>query len=306
MASHIRGIIVPMITPFNEKLEIDFEALKWLVEFLEDSGVHGLFPASTTGEFVHLSREERDALVESVVEYHGRSMVLPGISSNNTLEAVEYGRRYIDLGVDGVIVTPPYYFKPRLEGVKRHFSIIAEKLDTRVVIYNIPSLTGITLPVGLVADLAEEYSNIAGMKITYNNFTYLRQAILSLKQVNKDFSILTGIADMLLPNLMAGGDGGIVALANFAPRLLVNLYTSYIEGELEKAILYWRKILGLSRLYDIAETPVVIKETLHKLYGTVKPYTRPPLLPLPGEARTKLETILGEAGLIPSPAGRSL
>ncbi|MCE4614305.1 MAG: dihydrodipicolinate synthase family protein, partial [Desulfurococcales archaeon] len=217
----IRGIIVPMITPFQEDYSLDFDGVKWLVEFLEDNNAHGLFPASTTGEFVHLSREERDSLVRLVVEHHRRSLVLPGVSSNSTLEAVEFGRRYVDLGVDGVIATPPYYFKPRREGLFQHFATLAENVDSPVIIYNIPSLTGNLLTVDLLRDLTSEYSNLVGIKITYPDFTYLRRAIIELKEVNPQFSILTGIGDMLLPNLMAGGDGGVVALANFDPKLLV-------------------------------------------------------------------------------------
>jgi 4-hydroxy-tetrahydrodipicolinate synthase len=283
----IRGIIVPMITPFREDYSLDVDGVTWLVEFLESNGVHGLFPASTTGEFVHLSREERDELVELVVEYHKRALVLPGVSANSTMKAVEYGRKYVDLGVDGVISTPPYYFKPRREGLFRHFGTIAERVDAPVIIYNIPSLTGNLLTVDLLRDLISEYSNIVGVKITYSDFTYLRRAVIELKQVNPRFSILTGIGDMLLPNLMAGGDGGVVALANFDPKLLVGLYETYVSGNLEAAVALWRRVLELSEIYDIAETPVVIKQTLYLIKGVIKPVTRPPLLPL-DEARLKV------------------
>jgi len=295
---NIRGIIVPMITPFQEDYSLDVDGVKWLVEFLENNGVHGLFPASTTGEFVHLSREERDSLVSMVVDHHKRALVLPGVSANSTLEAVEFGRKYVDMGVDGVIATPPYYFKPRREGLFRHFGTLAEKIDAPVIIYNIPNLTGNLLTVDLLSDLIKEYSNLVGIKITYSDFTYLRRAVVELKEVNPSFSILTGIGDMLLPNLMAGGDGGVVALANFDPKLLVGLYETYVSGNLEAAVSLWRRILELSEVYDIAETPVVIKEALHLIKGVIKPITRPPLLPLDEARRRVLVEKLSRLGLL--------
>ncbi|MEB3756303.1 MAG: dihydrodipicolinate synthase family protein [Desulfurococcales archaeon] len=295
---NIRGIIVPMITPFQEDYSLDVDGVKWLVEFLENNGVHGLFPASTTGEFVHLSREERDSLVSMVVDHHKRALVLPGVSANSTLEAVEFGRKYVDMGVDGVIATPPYYFKPRKEGLFRHFGTLAEKIDAPVIIYNIPSLTGNLLTVDLLSDLIKEYSNLVGIKITYSDFTYLRRAVIELKEVNPSFSILTGIGDMLLPNLMAGGDGGVVALANFDPKLLVGLYETYVSGNLDAAVSLWRRVLELSEVYDIAETPVVIKEALHLIKDVIKPITRPPLLPLDEARRRVLVEKLSRLGLL--------
>ncbi|MCE4606557.1 MAG: dihydrodipicolinate synthase family protein [Desulfurococcales archaeon] len=295
---NIRGIIVPMITPFREDYTIDADGSKWLVEFLENNGVHGLFPAGSTGEFVHLSRDERDSLVSLVVGSHKRALVLPGVSANSTLEAIEFGRKYVDLGVDGVIATPPYYFKPRREGLFQHFGNLAEKIDAPVIIYNIPSLTGNLITVDLLRDLIWEYSNISGIKITYSDFTYLRRAIIELKEVNPRFSILTGIGDMLLPNLMAGGDGGVVALANFDPKLLVGLYKTYVSGNLEASVSLWRRLLELSEIYDIAETPVVIKEALHLVRGIIKPVTRPPLLPLDDARRKALVEKLSRLGLL--------
>ena len=292
------GVIVPMITPFREDYMVDLEALDWLVGYLEENGVHGLFPASTTGEFVHLTREERDLVVGRVIETHRHAAVLPGVTANSTLEAVELARRYVDMGADGVIVAPPYYFKPRRTGLLRHFSLLAEKVDAPVIIYNIPSLTGNPIEVDLLEELAGEYSNITGVKITHPDLTYLRRVIIRLKSLNKNFSILTGVADLMLPNLMAGGDGGIVALANLAPRLLIDLYDKYTRGDCQQAVAVWRKILELSALYDMAETPVVVKEALHMIHPEIKPVTRPPLLPLDVEKRGMLRSLLHRLGLL--------
>jgi len=188
--SGFNGVIVPMVTPFTEDYKVDLDGLEWLVRFLEDSGVHGLFPASTTGEFVHLTKEERDLVVGRVIEVHKYAAVLPGVTANSTLEAVELARKYVDLGADGVIAAPPYYFKPRREGLLHHFSLLAEKVDAPIIVYNIPSLTGNPVDADLLSQLASEYGNIVGVKITYPDLTYLRRVIIELKSMRRRFSIL--------------------------------------------------------------------------------------------------------------------
>ncbi|MHA1617624.1 MAG: dihydrodipicolinate synthase family protein [Candidatus Njordarchaeales archaeon] len=296
------GVIVPMITPFKKDYSIDFEALKWLTEFLMRKGVHGLFPYSTTGEFVHLKPGEGIKIVETVLEEAKNSVkIIPGISSNTTLECIELGKKMEDLGVDGVIATPPFFFKLKTKHLIEHFSGIASRLSLPIIVYNIPSLTGNPIPVEVYEKLAKEHSNIAGAKITYDSVSYLRNLIIALKEVRKDFSILTGLDDMFLYTLLIGGDGGIMACANFAPQIHVELYNAYRNGEYEKAIGLSRKLAKLARIYDYASSfPSAIK-TAFKILGTpVKPVVRPPLTPEPSEVEEKIRMILTELGLVGS------
>lgn len=142
-----RGIITPMITPFREDFSLDLEAVRWLAHRQARGGVHGVFPNSTTGEFVHLDRREAVSLVEVILEeIGGKLWVLPGISDNSTDRAVELGLRFKEMGVSGVIVTPPFFFKVDRERLKFHFTRIAERVDLPIIIYNIPSTTGINIP----------------------------------------------------------------------------------------------------------------------------------------------------------------
>jgi len=225
----MQGIIVPMITPFKEDLSIDFEATEWLVERLERGEVDGIFPYSTTGEFVHLSEEEGVSLAEKVIDSSKRAMILPGISSNSTDTSIRLGRRMKEIGANGVVVTPPFFFKLREEHLILHFSTIADKVDLPIILYNIPALTGNMISVSAVMKLAEEHSNIAGIKVTYDSISYMRN-LMEVKSVRRDFSILTGLDDHLFNTLAIGGDGGIVACANIAPELHVSLYRSFRKG----------------------------------------------------------------------------
>ncbi|RLE54952.1 MAG: 4-hydroxy-tetrahydrodipicolinate synthase [Thermoprotei archaeon] len=288
------GVIVPLITPFNEDLSIDFDAVRWLVRYLAEHGVHGVFPCSTTGEFVHLKPEECIELVKVVLEeVRGKVKVIPGISANCTDHCIELGRKMRDLGVDGVIATPPYFFKVSYEKLRLHFSKIAEKVDLPLMIYNIPATTGINVPISLYVELAKEYSNVVGAKVTYDSVTYMRKLIQEAKSVRKDFSVLTGLDDHLLYTLMMGGDGGIVALANVVPQIHVALYRAWAEGNLERAYTMFVKLLKLVQIYDIASTyPTAVKTALKVLGTPVKPYVRPPLTPEPPEVEEKIRKVL--------------
>jgi len=293
------GVIVPLITPFNEDLSIDFEALRWLVQYLVEKGVHGLFPYSTTGEFVHLKPEEGVELVKVVLEEVGeKTWVIPGITANCTEHSIELGRKMRDLGVDAVIVAPPFFFKVDREKLKNHFSLIAERVDLPVIIYNIPATTGINIPIELYAELAREYSNVVGAKITYDSITYMRRLIRGIKSIRSDFSVFTGLDDHFLSTLMMGGDGGIMALANVAPQLHLALYNAWLEGDFTKIREAFNKLVRLAEIYDIASSyPTAVKTALKALGAPVKPYVRPPLTLEPPEVEERIKSILRELEL---------
>ncbi len=295
-----KGVIVPMITPFNEDYSVDFDALAWLTEFLVKNGVNGLFPYSTTGEFVHLRAEEGLKIVEHVLDHvSGGIKVIPGISANTTLDCVDLGRRMEDLGVDGVIATPPFFFKLNERQLFEHFSLMAQKLSLPIIVYNIPSLTGNNIPVPIYEKLAKEYSNIAGAKVTYDSASYLHDLIMTLKQTRKDFSILTGLDNMFLYTLIMGGDGGIMACANFAPQIHVELYNRFQKGNYEKAFELHRKLSKLVKIYSVASSfPSAIK-TVYKILGyPIKPISRPPITSEPPDVESKIKRILVEIDLL--------
>ncbi|MEM2170145.1 MAG: dihydrodipicolinate synthase family protein [Desulfurococcaceae archaeon] len=298
------GIIVPLITPFRGDYSVDIEALKWLTGYLVSSGVHGLFPNSTTGEFVHLTREESVLVVKAVLEEAGdKAWILPGITANSTEECIKLGKVFVDMGVTGVVVAPPFFFKLAPKRLKEHFSKIAETLDIPVVVYNLPALTGVNIPVQLYVELAAEYDNLAGAKVTYDSFTYTRTLIQEVKSVRRDFAVFTGLDDMLLPVLMMGGDGGITALANATPQLHLAMYNAWSRGDIELALDAWKKLLKLTKVYDYTSSyPTAVKTVLAALGTPVKPHPRPPLAPEPPEIEARVKRILEELGLRKAPS----
>lgn len=274
-----RGVVVPMITPFKENYEIDFDALEWLVSHLIKGGVNAIFPNSSTGESPSLSPDERRRLIQKVVELvSGRTKVLPGIGGISTLEVIELGRFVKDVGADGGIAITPYFFKLSPKELKTHYSNVATALDMPIIIYHYPALTGITLPVETVVELALEHSNIVGIKVTYDSAAYLKRLINEVKAVRKDFSIFSGLDYLMLTNLMFGGDGCVGSLSNLTPKLHREIYNTWVSGDLVKAYSLYMKLYRLTRLLEISPTTVAaVKAALALAETPVKPVVRPPL-----------------------------
>ncbi|MEM3949225.1 MAG: 4-hydroxy-tetrahydrodipicolinate synthase [Zestosphaera sp.] len=275
----LRGVVVPMITPFREDFEIDLDALEWLVNHLIRGGVDFIFPNSSTGESTSLSLDERKKLIQKVMELvSGRTKVLPGIGGISTLEVIELGRFVKDVGADGGIAITPYFFKLSPKELKAHYSRVATAIDIPIVIYHYPALTGITLPVETVVELALEHSNIAGIKVTYDSVAYLKRLINEVKGVRKDFSVFSGLDYLMLFNLMLGGDGSVGSLSNLTPKLHSGIYRAWISGDLVKAYSLYMKLHKLTRLLEISPTTVAAVKAALTLAGTpVKPVLRPPL-----------------------------
>ncbi len=276
---NLRGLIIPLITPFKEDLGLDIDALKWLVEYLVENGVDGIFPVSTTGEFPSLTSSEKMKIVEVVRECTPTNIkVIAGISSTSLYEAIDLALRFKELGVDSLISTPPYYFKGNLDGVKRYFKMVLDGIDMPLILYTIPRYTGIEIPPELIKELVMEYDNLVGLKATVDSMVYFRRVVQLVKPVKKDFNIYSGIDEYILPLVLIGGDGAVSALAHITPNLHKEMIEALFNGELAKANELYNIILDVKRIYDISKsTSGAIKLTLESFNTPVKRFVRPPL-----------------------------
>lgn len=296
----VEGVVVPLVTPFSADGKVDYDAFEAHVRRMVEGGVSGLFPNSTTGEFVHLTFEEAQRLVKTSVNVAPSSiMVLPGISSNRTEDSVRMAKEFVDLGADGVVVLPPFFFRSSTEVMHRHFSAVAQSVDVPVIIYNNPLNTGVVVPVSEYVRLAREYSNVMAAKVTYPDFSYLVELVREVKGVRKDFSVLTGLDYMLLATLAVGGDGVVPGLGNIMPEPYVALVRAFKSGDMGSALRYNNVILELSRLYWMggqgAESPAVIKAALEATGSQVKRYVRDPLRPLTDEEVQQVKGVVESA-----------
>ena len=237
-----KGIIVPMLTPFRMDGKVDEKRLEEFVDFLMKGGVHGLFPSSSNGEASSMSLAERKLVIECVFDHaEGKVPVIPGTGSSDLTNTLELTRHAEDLGCNGAIVVTTYYLKPDQNGLIDYYSRVAQSVDIPIFLYQLPMATGVTISPETVSRLAEEHDNIIGMKDSSGDFA----GLLRIKSmVEDDFLVFQGFDTLLLPSLIMGCSGGMVGTPNIVPRLAVDLFNAYREGDIVKAKDIQMKDLG--------------------------------------------------------------
>ncbi len=293
------GLMPAMVTPFDDRGEIDLGATEAIVERFVEAGVDGISPLGSTGEFSHLTGEERRDFAKEVVgTVGGRVPTVVGVGAAGTREAVELARHAEGVGADAVLVVSPFYWKVSQEGLFRHFEAVAEAVEIPVLVYNLPMLTGTDLSPSLIARIAAECPNVAGVKDTVTEYHHTVGVLREAKRVRPDFSVLSGWEDLILPSLLAGADGSICAFANVAPELFVNLVRSAKDGRLETAAELHRRVLSLLTLGAYSDPPIGAIKLAMKILGVpISPVVRGPALPVPEVAHQQIEDVLRDVGL---------
>ncbi len=290
-----KGSLVAMITPFTENGEVDEQGIKELVEFHIKNGTNGIVPCGTTGESPTLSHEEHKKVVEITVKaVAGRIPVVAGTGSNCTREALELTQHAKEVGADGALIITPYYNKPTQKGLYLHFKKIAEEVDIPIVIYNVPSRTGVNLLPETLAELAE-IKNIVGVKEASGN---LEQMTSIVELCGEKITLLSGDDKLLLPVLSIGGKGVISVVANIIPKEVAEMIKNFEKGNYEQA----RQVF-LSRIYPLSsamfyETNPIPVKTSARLMGLPSGELRLPLAPMQENNLAKLKRDLEKFGLI--------
>ncbi len=288
------GSLVALVTPFKNG-RVDYQKLKELIEFHIENGTNGIVPCGTTGESATLSFEEHEQLVGEVVTIvAGRIPVLAGTGSNNTAEALHLTKHAKKAGANGALLITPYYNKPTPEGLYRHYRLIAEEVDIPIVIYNVPSRTGISISPETVAKLSE-IKNIVGIKEASGSIDQATQ-ILQLCNI----TVLSGDDSLTLPIMSVGGRGVISVVANVAPSDTAALTRYWLEGNFEAARKYHHKLFPLSKSMFIETNPIPVKTAL-RLLGRLNGEMRLPLCEMTKENESKLSSALKSYGLMSGP-----
>jgi 4-hydroxy-tetrahydrodipicolinate synthase len=294
------GLMPAMVTPFDERGELDFEATEAVIERFIEAGVSGISPLGSTGEATHLTFDERKRFAEVVVKIvTGRVPLVVGVGSSGTREAVELARHAEGAGADAVLAVSPFYWKVGEEALFNHFSAVAGSVDIPVMLYNLPMLTGIDLSPSLVARVAGECANVVGIKDTVTIYGHTVAVLQEVKAAKPDFTVLSGWEDLVFPSLLAGADGSICAFANVAPELFVDLVKSTREGDLGRAAGLHRRVLELVTLGAYSDPPIgAIKLAMGILGVPISPAVRGPALPAREDARENIESILEDSGVL--------
>lgn len=288
-----KGIIVALITPFDDSGKIDFGALDRLVEELIERGVDGFVPTGTTGESATLNHEEHLAVIERVVQRaRDRVPVIAGTGSNSTEEAILLTRGAQKVGANAALLITPYYNRPTQEGLYQHFKAIHDAVDLKLILYNIPSRTAVQLEPETIGRLSE-LPRIVGIKDSTSNASFLSQMI---RRVPRSFLVLSGDDIFTLPLLALGGKGVISVAAHLVPEKMKAMLSAFSQGRFEESA---QIHLSLSPLFDalfIETNPAPIKEALYLLGKIPSPCLRLPLVRVRETTRSRLREVLNECG----------
>nr|MBP7257448.1 4-hydroxy-tetrahydrodipicolinate synthase [Chitinophagales bacterium] len=231
------GVGVALVTPFNEKKEINFGEFEKVCQYVIDNGVDYLVVLGTTGESVVLSKKEKQDLIKATVSVaDGKVPVVAGFGGNNTYKIAEELKAYELTGVDAILSVSPSYNKPTQEGIYEHYKVIATSTDLPIILYNVPSRTASNIKAATTIQLANEFKNIIAIKEATNDWN---QIIELCRNKPDGFGLLSGDDKLALPSISLGFDGVISVIANATPKLFSTMIHKGLEGDFIAA----RKIL---------------------------------------------------------------
>jgi 4-hydroxy-tetrahydrodipicolinate synthase len=291
--TRLQGCGTALVTPFNERGEVDYSALHALVEWQITEGIDFLVPCGSTGEAQTLEDAERERVVATVVETAaGRVPVMAGATSNDTSRAVAEARRMCRVGADYILTATPYYNKPSQGGLHRHFSAIADASSKPICLYNVPGRTAVNLQPGVTLQLAE-HPNVMGIKEASGDLAQIMQI---LRGRPGGFSVLSGDDWLTLAVVAAGGDGLVSVASNELPGQVRAMVAFMLAGDLEKAREWHYRLLPLMEANFLESNPAPVKAAL-ALAGRIRNELRLPLVPVTEKTRATLATVLKALGV---------
>jgi len=290
----IKGSIVAVVTPMHEDGSLDLAAFRGLIDFHVAQGTDGIVVVGTTGESPTVDVEEHELLIQLAVEHAaGRIPVIAGTGANSTREAIELAAFSKKAGADASLTVVPYYNKPTQEGMYLHFKTIAEAVDMPHILYNVPGRTGADMHNDTVLRLAQ-IPNITGIKDATGN---IERGSDLLQRAPGDFAIYSGDDASTLALMLLGAQGTISVTANVAPRLMHEMCTAALNGEVAKAREINFRLLGLHRHLFIEANPIPVKWAVARM-GKIMNALRLPLTPLSASSQGAVENAMRQAGVI--------
>jgi len=290
----LSGCGTALVTPFRSDGSVDEDALVRLANWQIESGINFLIPCGTTGEASTMSEAENLRVVELVVNAAaGRVPVFAGCTHNATSEAIARAKKLSKIpGLTGLLTANPYYNRPGQEGQYQHFRAIAESTSLPILLYNIPSRTGVNLEPATVLRLAE-MPNIIGIKESSGNIAQITEL---LTQASRSFKVFSGDDGMTLPVLALGGAGLVSVASNAIPAQMTQLVQAGLSGNLTTArnlnAKYWR----LMQAHFSEPSPAPVKAVLARM-GRIEENLRLPMVPVTAATRQKLEKLVADLAL---------
>lgn len=257
------GTGVALITPFKEDKSIDFSALEKLVNYQIDNGINYLVVMGTTGESATLSWDEKQQVINKIVEVNnGKLPIVLGIGGNNTQAVINDINRQDLSKIDGILSVAPYYNKPTQEGFYQHYKTIATATDKPVILYNVPGRTAKNMLPETIIRLANDFKNIVAVKEAGNN---MQQYYEIIKNKPNDFLVISGDDDLVLGAVLAGGSGVISVIGQAYPKEFSDMIRLGLEGKNKEAFAIHYKLMDIVNYIFEENNPAGIKTVLQVL-----------------------------------------
>jgi 4-hydroxy-tetrahydrodipicolinate synthase len=287
------GSSVAIITPFRDG-KVDYKKLGELIDFQIAGGTSAITICGTTGESSTQSLEEHCVTVDYCVKHvNGRVKVIAGTGSNDTTAALFLSQEAEKSGADALLMVTPYYNKTTQRGLVKHFTFIADRVSTPIILYNVPARTGMSFDVDTYKELSK-HPNINGVKEASGNFTLISSAIAAC---GDDLYVWSGNDEDVVPMMSIGAKGVISVLANIVPGVVADMTKACLSGDFKTAAGLQLKYLDLIGKLFIEVNPIPVKAALN-LMGMDGGELRLPLVELAPENLEKLKKAMTAVGLI--------
>lgn len=296
MAGQLEGVFAPIATLFDSEGELDLDKYRKNVEWYTTTPLDGIVIMGSNGEYASLDTDEKLRLIEAgVTAVNGKKTVLAGTGVESTINTIKITKAAAELGVDYALVITPYYYRPRYDKAAfiKHFLTVAEASPIPVVIYIMTAYTGVDLASGIVAELSQ-HPNIVGVKDSAGNAPKFAEMVANSSD---DFSVLAGSANFLYPAYCLGAKGGILALANVAPRECCEIRDLFLAGKHEEARKAQFNLLAPNAAVTTQFGIAGLKAAM-EMVGLETSDPRPPLLPATADERSAIQGIFERAGLL--------
>ena len=287
------GCGTAIVTPFNEN-GVNFEEFKKLLENQIENDVDAIIVCGTTGEAATMTKEEKKETIKFVVDVvNKRTKVIAGTGSNNTLDAIEMSKYAESVGADGLLIVTPYYNKTTQKGLIVHYTEIAKAVSIPIILYNVPSRTGVNILPETCLTLSK-IENIVAIKEASGNISQVAK-IANL--CGDNLSIYSGNDDQIIPVLSLGGKGVISVLSNVMPKYTHDMVRKYLDGQVTEACQMQLNVLDLIESLFAEVNPIPVKYALN-LMGYNYGIPRLPLIELSNENKEKMKNVMNKHSLI--------
>lgn len=293
-AQRLTGCGTAIVTPFNTDSSIDDVALRELVDWQIEEGIHFLVPCGSTGEAATMTIEEHRHVVEVVVQQaRGRVPIVAGAGSNDTAKAIALSKEMRAAGATHLLHTSPMYNKPPQRGIVAHYRAISEATDLPIVVYNVPGRTGSNIE----AKTTLEMSRIPRIAAVKEASGQLSQVADILRGRDPQFSVLSGDDEITLPVMALGGDGIVSVVSNVTPKLMAQLCNRMHAGDMAAAREIHFRLLPWMRAAFVESNPIPAKAAL-AMMGRIKNVLRLPLVPMSDAHEPAVRSALKTAGAL--------